>query len=235
METKYFPRYWPFVRGIHWSPVNSPNKGQWRGALMFSLICVWINGWVNNREAGDLRRYRAHYDAIVMERFQQAPWWPSFDHGYYCTHQSSLYHHKMKKKKSLTDAKMSQTFEFIFNKRLIHIEKPQCKSVDFLWSAMPYGVMDFLALLWRLNGRDGVSSHAPHDCLLNRSFRRRSKKISKLRVIGLCVGNSLGTGNSPHKRPVTRKMFPFDDVIMGNVRLTDASNPLFATKLTVYH
>ena len=41
-------------------------KGQWCGALMFSLICVWINGWVNNREAGDLRRYRAHYDVIVM-------------------------------------------------------------------------------------------------------------------------------------------------------------------------
>ena len=45
-----------FVRGIHRSPVNSPHKGQWRGALMFSLICVWINGWVNNRVAGDLRR-----------------------------------------------------------------------------------------------------------------------------------------------------------------------------------
>ena len=55
-----------FVRGIHRSPVNSPHKGQWRGALMFPLICVWINGWVNNREAGDLRRYRAHYDVIVM-------------------------------------------------------------------------------------------------------------------------------------------------------------------------
>ena len=48
------------------SPVNSARKGQWRGALMFSLICVWINGWVNNREAGDLRRYRAHYDVTVM-------------------------------------------------------------------------------------------------------------------------------------------------------------------------
>ena len=58
--------YWPLVRGIHRSPVNSPHKGQWRGALMFSLICVWINGWVNNREAGDLRRYRAHYDVTVM-------------------------------------------------------------------------------------------------------------------------------------------------------------------------
>ena len=54
------------MRGIHRSPVNSPHKGQWRGALIFSLICVWINGWVNNREAGDLRWHRAHYDVIVM-------------------------------------------------------------------------------------------------------------------------------------------------------------------------
>ena len=47
-------------------PGNSPHKGQWRGALMFSLICAWISGWVNNREAGDLRRNHAHYDIIVM-------------------------------------------------------------------------------------------------------------------------------------------------------------------------
>ena len=54
--------------GIHRSSVNSPHKGQWRGALMFSLICAWINGWVNNRETGDLRRHRAHYDVIVMKK-----------------------------------------------------------------------------------------------------------------------------------------------------------------------
>ena len=66
IKWKYFPRYWPFVRRIHRSPVNSPPKGQWRGALMFSLICVWINGWVNNGKTGDLRCYRAHYDVIVM-------------------------------------------------------------------------------------------------------------------------------------------------------------------------
>ena len=63
---KHFSRYWPFVRGIHRSPVISSHKGQWRRAGMFSLICVWINGWVNNREAGDLRRYRAHHDVSVM-------------------------------------------------------------------------------------------------------------------------------------------------------------------------
>ena len=66
IKWEHFPRYWPFVRGIHRSPVNSPHKGQWRGALMFSFNCVWINGWVNDREAGDLRRYRAHYDVILM-------------------------------------------------------------------------------------------------------------------------------------------------------------------------
>ena len=58
IKWKHFLRYWPFLRGIHRSPVDSPHKGQWRGALMFSLICVWINGWVNNREAADLIRYR---------------------------------------------------------------------------------------------------------------------------------------------------------------------------------
>ena len=66
IKLKHFPRYWLFVRGIHRSPVNSPHKGQWRGALMFSLICIWINGWVNNREAGDLRRNHGHYDVVVM-------------------------------------------------------------------------------------------------------------------------------------------------------------------------
>ena len=48
IKWKHFPRYWPFV--------------------MFSLICVWINGWVNNGEAGDLRRHRAYYDVIVMDQ-----------------------------------------------------------------------------------------------------------------------------------------------------------------------
>ena len=66
IKWKHFPRYWHFVRGIHRWPMNSPHKGQWRGALMFSLICTWINAWVNNREAGDLRRHSAHYDVTVM-------------------------------------------------------------------------------------------------------------------------------------------------------------------------
>ena len=62
--------------------------------------------------------------------------------------------------------------------------------------------------------RDGVSNHQPHDCLIKRLFRHRWKKTSELRVTGLCEGNSPVTGEFPHKGPVTRNMFPFDDVIM---------------------
>ena len=67
IKWRHFPRYWLFVQRIHQSQVNSPHKRQWRGALMFSLICVWINGWVNNRKADDLRCHCAHYDVIVIQ------------------------------------------------------------------------------------------------------------------------------------------------------------------------
>ena len=66
IKSKHFPRHWPFVRGIHRSPVDSPHKGQWRGAFMLSLICAWTNAWANNRDAGDLRRHHAHYGVTVM-------------------------------------------------------------------------------------------------------------------------------------------------------------------------
>ena len=67
IKWKHFPRYWPFVRGTHRSPVNSRHKGQWHEALMFSLIYARIKGWVNTCEAGDLRRHHAHYEVIVMD------------------------------------------------------------------------------------------------------------------------------------------------------------------------
>ena len=63
-----------WLRGIHWSPVNSPHPDQWRGALMFSLICAWTNGSVKNQDAGDLGRHRAHYDVTVM-RFRIVIQW----------------------------------------------------------------------------------------------------------------------------------------------------------------
>ena len=82
------------------------------------------------------------------------------------------------------------------------------------WHGNALRITGHFSLHWRHNDHDGVSNHQSHGCLLNRLFRRRSKITSKLRVTGLCVGNSPGPVNSPHKGPVTRKMFPFDDVIM---------------------
>ena len=81
-------------------------------------------------------------------------------------------------------------------------------------------------LQWRYNGRNGVSNHQPHECLLNRLFRRRSRKTSKLRATGLCAGNSPVTGEFPAQWPVTRKMFPFDDVFM-SLRLSRHSHSIW--------
>ena len=64
MET--FSTFLTLCAGNSPTPVNTAHKGQWRGTLLLSLICAWINDWVNNREAGDLRRHRAHYDVIVI-------------------------------------------------------------------------------------------------------------------------------------------------------------------------
>ena len=66
IKWKHFSRYWPFVWGIHRAPANSPRKGQWRRALMFSFTCVLIKSWANNREAGDLRRHGDYHDVTVM-------------------------------------------------------------------------------------------------------------------------------------------------------------------------
>ena len=87
-------------------------------------------------------------------------------------------------------------------------------------------------LQWRHNEWDGVSNHQPHDCLHNRLFGCRSKKTSKLRVTGLCAGKS--PVNSLHKGPVTRKMFPFDDVIMTNKAIGCRSAYLQRTSLVYW-
>ena len=72
IKRKHFPRQWSFVRGIHQWPLNSPHNAQWRGALMFFLICAWIKGWVNNREAGDLIRHRTLFNIAMYLYFLHA-------------------------------------------------------------------------------------------------------------------------------------------------------------------
>ena len=102
--------------------------------------------------------------------------------------------------------------------------------LDYFW---PHVSTFRMTLHWRSNDHDGVSNHQPHGCLLNRLFSGRSKKTSKLRVTGFCVGNSPGPVNSPHKGLVTRKMFPFGDVIM-NITYTDAKGMWCAPVLVGY-
>ena len=160
---KCFPRHWPFVRVIHRSPVNSPHKGQWRGALMFSLICARINAWVNNREAGDLRRHRAHYDVIVMQ--------PLLDIS------------KLSIGKSVAN-------------------KPQQNTTKHE------------PLQLRHNTGDGISNHRHLDCLLNRLFKHRSNKTPTSATLALVRGIHQWSVNSLHEGPVTRRVFPFDYVIM---------------------
>ena len=176
------------MRGIHRSPVNSPHKGQWRGALMFSLICAWINGWVNNREAVDLRRHRAHYGVTVMCGYIVA-----IGVAIGCPLVNiALGNH-------LCD-------ELISCQR-----KPLCSPSGCIF---PYSPNEIQSLQWRHNGRDGVSNHQPHDGLLNRLFRCRSKKTSISASLAFVRGIHRWPVNSQRKGPATRRMFPFDDVIM---------------------
>ena len=71
IKWKHFPRYWPFVRGIHRLPVDSHHKGQWRGALMFSLTCAWTKGWATNGDDSDLitpsRSLWRHRNAVAAQ------------------------------------------------------------------------------------------------------------------------------------------------------------------------
>ena len=74
--------------------------------------------------------------------------------------------------------------------------------MHILWLWQPQRILQEFypnPLRWRHNGRDSVSNHQPHHYLLNRLFWRRSKKTSKLRVTGLCVGYSPGTGEFPEQ------------------------------------
>ena len=68
IKWKHFPRCWPFVRGIHRSPVDSPQKGQWQGTLAF-FISPWTNSCAKNRDAGDFKRQSARYDVTVVIRY----------------------------------------------------------------------------------------------------------------------------------------------------------------------
>ena len=99
-----------------------------------------------------------------------------------------------------------------------HVYFVSCKqfatTLEICWSISQDAWLIMLPLHWRHNEHDGASNHQPHDCLLNRLFRRRSKKTSKLRFNDLCEGNSPVTGEFPAQRDSNAEIVPFDDVIM---------------------
>ena len=108
-----------FVRGIHRSPVNSPQKGQWHGALMFYLICAWTNGWANNRDAGDLRCHRAHYDVTVMGWW----WMQQYFHVFFVLSRTIYWTNNQVDDLARHDAHMTSLL-FTFQERRIWIPSP---------------------------------------------------------------------------------------------------------------
>ena len=85
LKWKHFPCYWPFARGIHRSPVNSPHKGQWRGALIFSLICVRINGWWFGTLSRPLWRHCNALQQLQITKKWESIMSPAFRLSAHCT------------------------------------------------------------------------------------------------------------------------------------------------------
>ena len=261
IKWKHFPRYWPFVRGIHRAPMNCPHKGQCRGSLVSSLICAWTNGSVNHRDPGDLIRHRAHYDVTVMSlnnytivkgnqsvSVDSPHKWPLMMISCFCVILNKLhgiryicepsiefnygfvseidYWNVLVKVTSVKEEYFRvdvficilQMFRCEWCVCLAESKKFQDNKYHGANDEIHYGkgnVIHYNGVIMATMASQITSLAVVYstDCL----FRRRSKKTSKLRVTGLCVGNSPGPVNSPHKWPVTWKMFPFDDVIMRQI------------------
>ena len=231
VKWKHFPRYWSFMRGIHRSPVNSPHKGQWRGALMFSLIYAWINGWVNNREVGDLSRNRAHHDVIIMTSARK---------GMY---------------RSDDQMWSAGLINFVFTEILWGFNSER---VFILWCRHAWWLLHWLYIAW-FQGKCTISKHIFSDCYLEHFsqnswpwlrcpsmldckktlcchclndacqryvwsaiqgpeptsgpwWRHQMETFSAL--LALCAGKSLVIGEFPAQRPLTRSFDVFLDLLL---------------------
>ena len=197
--------------------------------------------WVNHRKAGNLSLHRAHYDVIVKFGINYDTFFESHFSGTHFDNPGDFAMamgteaHPVPSGVDLTKAPFKQcgamdTRRYGANPRRYFVMRcfiqalmvASCisttkgKDQQDLTSVMSSLLQKVgtTPLQWRHNDHDSVSNYQPHGCLLNCLFRRKSEKTSKLRVTGLCVGNSPGPVNSPHKGPVTWKMFPFDDFIL---------------------
>ena len=213
IKLKHFSRYWPFVRGIHRSTVNSPQKGQWRGALMLSLMCALINSWVNNGEAGDLRRYRHHYDVIVMVSHtrKENVFWRKFC---YCLQRklslwqlSSLPVTKICRYDRISFQGMIRPIWYLYLLVILlciyweHCKRslltPKCWHYDDVIMGAMASQITSLTIVYSTVYSD--ADQRKHQSSVSPTFMREIHR---------------GPVNSPHRWPVTRKMSPFDDVIM---------------------
>ena len=193
IKWKHFPCYWPFVRGIHRSPVNSLHKDQWRGASMFSLICAWMNGWVNSVEAGDLRHHRTHYDVTVMQNL--------IYHTAAKLSDDRIIYSILRTQRAVTRKMLSFVHDVIFSVRIHYL------GLRFYWIIPRNLVGPSLCLtdsaISIVFGRPRwiiAFDLKPHDCLLNRLFRHTPQITSKLRVTDPCEGNPSVTCGFPSQR-----------------------------------
>ena len=141
---------------------------------MFSMICAWINSWVNNREAGDLWRHRTHYDVIVMILLSHLIAMTLYERHSVPDHWLFVQHLAIK-----INVQVPHYWPCVIDDRFPSQKAINAENFSMSWL---YAVM-FLyrtdALQWRHNGRDGVSNHRCLDGLLNRLSRCRSKKNIK--------------------------------------------------------
>ena len=222
IKWKYFPRYWPFVRGM-----NSPHKGQWRGGLTFSLICARINGWINNGEAGDLRRHRAHCDVIVMRNSVQDGAWeaerntkPGVIKGGVA--KTWIVNMCLKFSSSYKGASFNVGVRYLvwLFKGVIwnasqNISPTYWKMCSWLSSEnLHYTDVTMGAIASQITSLAIVYSTA-----YSGEYQRKHQSSASLAFVR---GIHRGPVNSPHKWPVTRKMYPFDDVIMRAPEFTNS-------------
>ena len=205
--------------------MNSSHKGQWRGALVFSLICVWINGWVNNRDAGDLRRYSTHYDVIVMEMIARLlppsenhrfPQWPctcpnkqviifyNSCYDFLCNTCFHVYADTMCK----YDAEcisMFKIFHILYEMKYIKCLKWNWKLSNSFLSATEWAPCAMPPYKWTMLIR-ADSGNCPSTG--NHAWWRHQMETFSA-LLAICAGNSPVTGEFPAQRPVTRSFGVF--------------------------
>ena len=189
IKWEHFPHYWPFVRGIRRSPVDFPHEG----ALMFPLICTWTNGWINNRDA----------------RWFETPLRSLWRH---CNDPCNPSH-------SVEAFRDTKPFNFIgFSisySGTIHWDRNVILMILSPLAALEVIILHYNDVIMSLMAFDITSLTIVYSTVYSVTDQRKHQSSASLAFVR---GIHRWPVNSPHKGPVTRKMFPFDDVIMDNLR-----------------